>query len=263
MSIKIDKENYVSHIQDSERLLEMRKILDKLEIVMNNHLVESTDFLDPYSRRLAKSILNRFIDIGYREDGGLEDLERKIITIYPDYYYLEKDEINISALRLKGNFENLSHKDFLGGVLGLGIDRLKIGDILIHEDYVDIVIKKEIKDFILFNLEKIGNSKVSVKEITLEELKTAEILYKEVEKTLSSYRLDVYISGIYNLSRQKSMALINSKKVKVNWEPIDKNSKEVEVGDIISIRGYGRSKLYSIEGKSKKGKIKARARILI
>lgn len=261
--MRIDKETYVKHIQDRDRILEMRKILDKIEIVLNRHTLESTDFLDPYSRKLARSILNRFLDVGYKECGGMENLERKTLMIYPDYYYLEDCEKEIKALRLIGDFQSLSHKDFLGAILGLGIDRSKLGDILIHKDYADIIVKKEISDFILFNLEKIASLNVKLEEINLDDLTYVESQYKEVQKTLTSYRIDVYISGTYNLSRQKSRDLINAGNVKVNWEPVDKNSKEVEIGDVISIRGYGRSKLHSIQGISKKGKIRTIVRILI
>lgn len=259
----INKDKYVSHIQDNDRLIEMRRILDKIEIVMNDHLVESTDFLDPYSRLLAKSILNNFLEIDYLEQGGIEGLERQIITIYPDYYYLDHKDLNIAALRLKGNFENLSHRDFLGSILGLGINRSKVGDILLHEGYIDIIVKKEIANFIIFNLEKIGNNKTTVEEINLEDLVPGEISYKEIQKTLSSYRLDVYISASYNLSRQESTALIRAGNVKLNWEPIDRISKEIEEGDMISIRGYGRSIFHSVEGLSKKGRIKSTIRILM
>lgn len=261
--MRIDREKYVAHIQDNDRLIEMRQILDKIEVVMNNHIVESTDFLDPYSRLLGKSILNRFLEIAYLEDGGIEESERQTITIYPDYYYLENEDISITALRLKGNIEDLSHRDFLGSILGLGINRSKVGDILLHEEYVDIVVKKEIADFIIFNLERVGNSKVTVEEIDLKYLRPGKNLYKEIKRTLSSYRLDVYISGAYNLSRQEATNLVRSGNVKVNWEPIDKISKDLEVGDVISIKGYGRSIFHSIEGLTKKGRIKSTIRILI
>lgn len=261
--MKIDREKYISHIQDNSRLMEMRQILDKIEMVMNNHLVESTDFLDPYSRLLAKSIINQFLEVNYLEQGGLKESERQIITIHPDYYYLGDRDLNIVALRLRGNFENLSHRDFLGSILGLGINRSKIGDILLHDDFTDIILKKEILNFIQFNLDKVGNNNISIEEISLQEIVPGKIYYKEIQKTLSSNRLDVYISGAYNLSRQESTKLVKSGNVRVNWEPINKISKELEIGDIISIRGYGRSVLHSIDGLSKKGKIKSKIRILI
>lgn len=261
--MKIDKEKYVSHIKDNDRVIEMRRILDKVEIVINNHLIESTDFLDPYSRLLAKSILNRFMEIEYQEDGGILETERQIISMYPDYYNSYDIDLNIIVLRIKGDLEGLSHKDFLGAVLNLGINRSKIGDILLHDEYVDIIVKKEIADFIIINLERIGNKKITIVEKHLEDLTPSKVLYNEIKKTLPSYRLDAYISASYNLSRQESMSIVKAGHVKINWEPIDKVSKELEEGDIVSIRGYGRSILHSVEGISKKGRIKSTIRILI
>ncbi len=263
INMKIDKEKYISHIKDNDKIMDMRRIIDKIEIVINNHCFESTDFLDPYERLLAKSILNRFNEIDYLEDGGIVHTERQIIFIYPSYYYPSDLPQNIIAFRISGDLDGLSHKDFLGAILNLGIKRSKIGDILVHADYTDIIVKKEIGDFILYNLEKVANKKVIVEEKSLESISPAESLYKEINKTLSSYRLDVYISSSFNLSRQESMDAIKAGNVKVNWEPIDKPAKELKVGDIISVRGYGRSILHSIDGLSKKGKIKATIRILI
>lgn len=261
--MRIDKEKYTSHIKDNEKLIEMRKLIDKIEMVSNNHYIESTDFLDPYERVLAKSILNRFSDINYLESGGREDTERQIIIIYPSYHDFYSKEDHLSAIRITGIADGLSHKDFLGAILNLGIKRGKIGDILIHRDYVDIVAKKEISDFILLNLEKISNKKIQLENISLDLLQPVESQYKTINTTLSSCRLDVYISSIYNLSRQDSVNLIKSGYIKINWEQIEKPSRELEVGDVVSTRGYGRSIFYAQDGLSKKGKVKATIRILI
>lgn len=261
--MKIDKEKYISHIKDYDKIIDMRRIIDKIEIVLNNHSNEFTDFLDPYERTLSKSILNRFTDINYLEDGGVKEAERQIIGIYPDYLEVSNVELVITALRVTGDLQGLSHKDFLGAILNLGIKRSKIGDILVHDDYTDIIAKREISDFILFNLEKIANRKVYVEEQSLEYLVPIEVLYKELSKVLSSYRLDVYISASYNLSRQESMNIIKSGNVKVNWETMDKPAKELEIGDLISVKGYGRSILHSVDGLSNKGKIRTKIRIIL
>ncbi|MBU5426463.1 RNA-binding protein [Tissierella pigra] len=261
--MKIDREKYTSHIKDNDKLIEMRRIIDKIEVVLNNHSFESTDFLDPYERLLAKSILNRFMEVNYLENGGIIQAERQILTIYPDYYSELDAPHDIKYLRINVDTEGLSHKDFLGSILNLGIKRRKIGDILVHEGYGDIIIKQEISNFILFNLNRIKNRKVIVEEKSLDSISFIEPEYKEINKVISSYRLDAYISSSYNLSRQESIDIIKSGNVKVNWESIDKASKEITVGDIVSVRGYGRSILYSVEGISKKGKIKATIRILI
>ena len=88
--LKLDKDKFISHIVDNEQIMNMRRILDKIEIVLNSHRIQSTDFLDPYERKLAKSILNRFPEIDYCEIGGLDEGERKVILIYPDYHQLDE-----------------------------------------------------------------------------------------------------------------------------------------------------------------------------
>lgn len=258
----IDREKYLNHIQDKNYLADMRRIIDIVEIVMKNHSVESTDFLDPYTRRLAISILNRFDQISYTELGGHESYERKVIAIYPNYHYLSSLDYSIVGIRLHGNLEGLSHPDYLGSILGLGIKREKIGDIIIRDQFVDIVVKKEIKNFILYNLKKIGRNNFKAKNIDLGDLKYLAPEYKLKTTTLSSNRLDVYIAACYNLSRKDSFNLINKNRVKVNWEPIDKPSFELNVNDMISVRGYGRSILSSFDGKTRKDKLRVSIHIL-
>lgn len=260
--LRLDKERYMEHIRDKDQILNMRKVLDKIEIVLNKHIIQSTDFMDPYERRLARSILNQFTEISYRESGGFKESERKIILIYPDYYQYDDISIPISSLMLEGHIDRLSHRDFLGGILSLGINREKIGDILIHENYVQITVKNEISSFILINLERIGKEKVDVKQIPLEDLRLGKTDYKEISTTIASLRLDALISSGLNLSRNESQKLIKSGKVKINWEPIERVFKDVEEGDMISAKGYGRFILNIIEGVSRKGRVRVKLRLL-
>lgn len=257
-----DIEDSLDHIKETEKKIKMRRLIDKIQIVLRNHMEESTDFLDPYERSLARSILNRSKDLGYKEYGGLEVSERKIIAIFP-YYMEDLPEEDIKALRVKGDIRDLSHKDFLGALMNLGINRNKIGDILLHRDYTDIICKREIADFVNLNLSKVGNKNVDVSESSLDDLTSVDLEYKEVFRTFSSLRIDSYISAAYNLSRSNSMKIIKSGGVKVNWQLIDKISFGINEGDMISVKGLGRSTLYSVEGLSKKNNIKAIIRILI
>lgn len=260
--MNIDKEKYTAHIVDNEKKIQMRQIIDKVESVLNYHTIQHTDFLDPYEIYLAKSILNRF-HIGYLEFGGIESAERKIIQLYPDYYDESSIQVSIKYLKITGDVSKLSHKDFLGALLNLGIKRSKVGDILVYEDNGVLIVKDEIVNFVLLNLEKIGNKNIQVEEVKLDDLSIPDVKYKELREFLSSTRLDIVIGCAYNISRTESQSIIKSSKVKVNWENINKVSKELEEGDMTSVRGYGRIILYSIEGLSKKGKLKAIIRILI
>ncbi|HSH36239.1 RNA-binding protein [Schnuerera sp.] len=262
MKLRLDKEKLLAHIVDEKQILNMRRVLDQIEIVINKHTIGVTDFMDPYERKLAESILNRFMDISYSEIGGIEKAERKVILIYPEYMKHQDIKSPISSLMINGNIKNLSHRDFLGGILNLGINREKIGDILIHEDNVQVVVKNEIFDYILISLMKIGKENVKVKEIPLEKLRKGILEYEDIYTTVSSLRLDALISGAWNLSRKDGQRLVESKKVKVNWEPIDRVFKDIEEGDIISAKGYGRFILNSINGISKKGRVRVKLRLL-
>lgn len=261
MNINLDE--YTSHINDPDKLIKMRRVLDKIGIVMRNHSVETSDFLDPYERKLAKSILNRFTDINYAEFGGFEESERRVMAIFPDYQYEEDIDYSLSALKITKASEDLNHRDYLGAILQLGIERTKIGDILVQGDSGFIVLKSEIKDFILFNLEKIGNENIDIRECEIEEIVYTEPNFKEIREFLNSLRLDLVISAVCKISRNNSAKIINSNKVKVNWENIDKGSKELEIGDVVSVRGFGRFIIHSFQGHSKKGNLNIVIRILI
>lgn len=263
--MKLDKSKYIEHINDEDQILTLRKVLDKLERVLNNHSSEYTDFLDPYQRKLCYTFLNRFNDVEFFEEGGYTEAERKSIIIYPSYRSRDEIQNSVSAVRINGNFKftDLNHRDYLGAVMALGIKREKIGDILIHDDYGQIVLHNEILDFLKYNLESIGKESIKVKEIDLKEVSMSTVEYKEFYSTVSSLRLDAILSSAYNLSRAMSSSYIKSSRVKVNWQPIDQSAYEVMEGDLISTKGFGRMKLHKVTGTTRKGRVKVLIRIII
>ncbi|WP_352419939.1 YlmH/Sll1252 family protein [Proteiniborus sp.] len=260
----IDKTALIQHIKDREQILVLRRAIDKLERVLENYSIEYTDFLDPYQRKLCHSFLNRFKEVSFFEEGGLEDSERKSIVMYPIYIDRNDIEIPIKALRIDGSFKfkELSHRDYLGALMNLGIKREKIGDILIHKNYGTIITFEEIVNYIKYNLKMINKESVFVTEMDISELVEVEEEYTEKSLTLSSYRLDVFVSTICNISREKSSSLIKNGYVKVNWQTIGIPSKEIHVDDMISIRGFGRIKVTQNLGKTKKDRNKVVVRLI-
>lgn len=260
----IDKTALIEHIKDKDQHLVLRKVLDMLERVIEYYSIEHTDFLDPYQRKLCYSFLNRFQDVSFIEEGGLENAERKSIILYPSYINRNEIESPIQVLRIDGSFKfrELTHRDFLGAVMSLGIKRDKIGDILIHKNYGNIITFKEIADCIKYNLDMINKEPVSITEAEAFELIEVEEEFTEKSLTISSFRLDVFVSAVCNLSREKSSSLIKNGYVKVNWQTIDSISKEVHEYDMISIRGFGRTKISNILGKTKKDRYKVVVKII-
>lgn len=259
----IDKDKYTSHINDPIKKIGIRQILDKIEIVLNNHIIQFTDFLDPYEVYLAKSVLNRFIDLEYIIEGGFESSERKIIIIYPEYIFKEDIDIPITSLKINGDLRDINHKDYLGSLLSLGIQRNKIGDILVYEHYAIVLVKKEISNYIIYNLDKVRNINVETSLHTLNSIEPPNYKYKEINKFLTSLRLDVIISATFNISRKESINIIKAGNIKVNWENVKKPSKEVEEKDLISVKGFGRFTLNEIKGRSKSNRIICIIRIIL
>ena len=258
-----DKTKYIEHIEDKDQHIVMRKVIDKAESVLKNHEIAHTDFLDPYQRDLAYSILNR-LDVSYYEEGGLEDAERKSIIIFPEYMTIETIEENpIKALKIEGNFKfnSINHRDYLGAIMGLGIKREVVGDIFITESSATVMLHMEMLDFFIYNLKQIGKESVEVSEISLEYIERPVEEYDDIRLTISSLRLDTLISGVCKISRNKSAILINQSKVKVNFRPIENISFEINEGDVLSIRKFGRIRVLESLGENKKGKQVLRVRV--
>lgn len=255
----INKEEYLFHVSGEKELKSMKRILDLIEITINRHNIIYTDFLEPNLIELAKSILNRFDEIAYEISGGFSNAERQVISIFSWYYLYDKNkDSNISAIEIKGNIEALSHKDVLGSILGLGIVRDKLGDIGFFQDSIKVVLSNDVLDYVLLNLKKIKKENVEVRQIPLNQLGAIEEKGNFKDIIVSSLRLDSVISEAFNLSRSDAQKLIFSKLVKVNFNEETKASKGIREKDLISVRKKGRFRIASINGFTKRNRVKVR-----
>lgn len=231
------------------------KVSDKVEQFYNSGKVVSTNFLDP------SEIVQVLGELRYVEHflwGGFEEAERKVVLIGAENLAELNCEVTefITVIRVQINNGTLTHRAVLGSVLGLGIKREMLGDIIVQNDLCDIIISRTIAEYVLNNLKAIGRDKVSVKEISFEELIVPEDSSKEIKTTVSSLRVDSVISAGYGIAREKSSALIKGELVKLNHIVIKSPVKQVHEGDIISVRGKGRLEIREIGGTSKSGRIK-------
>ncbi|MDU4859497.1 MAG: YlmH/Sll1252 family protein [Terrisporobacter othiniensis] len=261
----MDKLKLTAHIKDIDLKNKMFRIIDKANGSLKNYDVRFSDFLNPFEVESAKAILNANDDLKYTVDGGYDESERKIVFIYPFYMYYEDINETLRFIQIEGNFKfkSISHKDYLGSLLSLGIKREKIGDIIIHENFCQVIVTFDICDFILMNLEKVARNNVKLKEISRKEVVYNPPNYKEINFTVSSSRIDCIISGLYNISRQESAKLISNEKVQVNYEKITSCSKEIKSESLISVRGKGRSQINNIGSLTKKGKVKVQGKLLL
>lgn len=166
------------------------------------------------------------------------------------------DEFPISALcfKYKSDFE-LSHRDFLGSLMSLQIDRSTIGDIIVNKGQAIVFVKSDIAPFIKQEVRKIGRVGVKITDYDLSDF-TYEDDFDEMSFTISSLRLDVFVSALCKISRDKACKLIESELVTVNHQIQTSNSKTLCVSDVVTIRKYGKFVFAENNGFSKKGKIK-------
>lgn len=249
--VNLNRIDLINHINRPEDKISIRKVIDKMESVMNSHISTSTDFLNPHEINLSISILNRFKDkVSYEIDGGYEDSESSIIYIYPSYRYENEDD-DLVLFKFETN-NKIKHGDVLGSILGLSIDRGKIGDILIGEKFTYFFVKREIANFIEINLTKVSKYNMLLsREDDISNIPKKEYDFKKI--IVSSFRLDNLISKVFNLSRSKVKEMIKAELVKVNFAKETRPHLELELGDLISVRHYGRFRVYDVEGNTKKG----------
>ncbi len=252
-----NKERLVDHIQDLGLKNTMLKVLDRVEAVSKKHEIKTTDFLNPQEIVMACEILHTVRDIQYVVSGGYDEAERKLITIFPEYLEGYGVEIPIAVFEIKGTspFEKLNHRDYLGAILGLGLKREKIGDIIVHNEISQVIVHESLKDYIFYNLNKVGNVSVKIKELEISDIIPPKIEYKEIRGNVSSLRLDAILSLAYKISRSEAQELISKERVSVNWKNTTKSAQDVTEGNIISVKGKGRVKIAAIEGKTKSDRI--------
>lgn len=214
-----------------------------------------SDFLNAYEQ----SLLDEEIRFGYTLNGGYDDAERKLACFgnENDIGYEPSPPLKIICISpLSEKFaDDLTHRDFLGSLMGLGIKRETLGDILISKNKGYLICLDTIAQYITDNLFKVRHTSVCCElceKIPLEDLPQP----KEKIVIVSSLRLDGIISAVYNLSRSKSSALIDGEKVFINGKLAKSNSINIENGSMISVRGYGRFRYTQVLGTTKKDRIR-------
>jgi len=253
----LDKDKLLEHIQENTLRDVMLKVLDKADVVLKRHDVKCTDFLTPNETRAISGVLSGLQDIKYIAAGAYEEAERKIIVLFPHYLedYMVDTPIAVFEIKSTSRFEKLDHRDYLGAILGLGLKRDKIGDIIVHNNTCQIIVHSSIKDYILYNLSKVGNVSVKVRELKFEEITPPEIQYKQINGNVASLRLDAVLCLAFKVSRTEAQNIISRERVSINWGQVAKSSYEVKEKDIISVKGKGRVIVDSIDGKTRSERI--------
>lgn len=242
------KQQLLSDYKKQEDKICLSQVLDKIEFLKVKDKIEYTDFLDMYQVALVENFLRKIKFENYKLYGGYEEAERKILIVYPEKYdekMLEKNYDKIlKVVRIKLAEDEKGkyfHRNYLGGIVKLGLKREKVGDIVVREDGADIITLEEFSSILkqqLPTLTRFENSEFSIED--LQNLKKIEIRIEQIKIIVPSFRLDNFVSDLARTSRSKAVQIINQERVFVNGQNETKSSKQLKLNDIITIRGKGR-----------------------
>ncbi|MBQ5591398.1 MAG: hypothetical protein IIU80_00430 [Clostridia bacterium] len=244
---------------DNELLL--ARIEDCISSCEDSYLVTSTNFLDIYQQSTVIEYLRRRSDVRFDFYGGFDDSERKVAVFFPDYaegidYIKENPDLSpIVALDIKkDSFSTLSHRDYLGAVMGLGIKREAVGDIIVTDKGCSMAVIRSVAGYIKENLTSVGRGSVSIEITDTFENSGTEALFEEKRCYVSSMRLDAVVSVAFSLSRSTAADKIKRGEVLMNGVVMSKPDVKVPFGAKLVIHGSGKVIVDEDAGLTKKGR---------
>ena len=237
----------------------VEKMIDACHQVEESYSYYLTAFLNPREEEILQSLAGYF-HLQLHSSRQFLETEFVRVILAPDYYLLEEEDFELMALEIlyPRKFHQMTHSQILGTLLHqLGIKRDYIGDILLGEEQTFVILDRRFGELAQRSLSKISRVPVSWKEAVLSQLpaKTSQDV-KSQQVLLSSLRLDKVVATAFHLSRSNALKLIESGQVKLDYKEVKQAGKVLEVGQLVSVRGFGRVRLKEFLGFSKQGKLK-------
>lgn len=246
--------------RDSEERVLLARLLDRKEKAEQKGIPTHTGFFSPAQQADAADLLAACPPGGGVLFGGYEDAQRKLWAFLPDWLeeeiWREGEDCPVCALSVRvPKGAELTHRDYLGALMGLGISREKIGDILPVEGGAQVLVLRETLPILLTQWDKAGRYPVTPEPLPLDGLRPEKGETKKIRDTAASLRLDAVLSAGFSLSRSRACEFIRAGRVSVNGRPCDKTDRAVAEGDVFTCRGLGKCVLTGAGGVSKRGRI--------
>lgn len=232
--------------------------------------VTVSDFLSPKEQYLADGFLKNS-DLAFRFFGGYSDAERQRLYLLPEYMgdgegrslteWLDDfgSSSEIEALKIQGSgYRVLTHRDFLGALLGLGLERSVLGDLAVDESgfFAILFCDAAMVPFLERELTKVASDKVKVFRLSPSEILIPPRRFATVTDTVATPRLDSVVAALGNFSRDVAKQTVCSGLVELNFEVEDRPDRTVSSGSLLSVRGVGKFRIVSLEEHTKKGRVK-------
>lgn len=240
-----------------------RYLTGLLEKVSTQQCELVTPFADPRQQEIAQHLSRDYPACDLVFAGGMATAERARIQILP-HNHTPKEKNPVTPLLIEGSFpaDTLSHRDFLGAILGLGIKREMVGDIICKGTAALVFIIPDLADYVVQHLKQVGRFTVDVTvpgQIP-QAFVRGEGRIKEIRGTVASLRIDAVAGLGFGLSRSRITPLVKGEQVKLNHRAINQPSRTVKEGDLISLTGRGRVEVVEILGETRKGRISLKLR---
>lgn len=229
-------------------------ILDREAICIHKNIPTEVDFLDPRQEALVLSMLPHFT-VRPILWGGYEEAERKMLFFLPDYMDTPPEDALSIVHATHRDTRPPGHRDYLGSILGLGVDRAGVGDILVEDSGAQIIVRSSLADFFATHYTGAGRVHLSVSILPISSLFIPETtpIYKTA--SLASLRADAVLAAAFSVSRALAAEAVRAQKIFVNNLPLSKGDKPLSVGDRIRWQGKGRFVLEETGGTSRKGRL--------
>lgn len=243
-----------------DELAFVEKVENDIRFVETRYSLLLTPFINPRQVEIYQVLANRS---GLKCFSSNQYMTREYarVIVAPDYYILEKKDFEIALLEIKyaNKFNQLEHRQILGALLHqMGVKRTVFGDILVEDGRAQVFVDQRLSSHFVSEITKISRVSVQLNEVDYSQ---SIVSYEERDTKdliLSSLRLDKVLSSVLKLSRSQALKLITTEKVKLNYRVMTKPSVMLSIGDLISVRGFGRFYLTSDLGLTKSGKYKIR-----
>jgi len=231
------------------------RLLDVAEIAVRTRKYKVSEFLDPYGYSIAETVVAHYGNLQLLSNGGYSGAERvKAIFINEEFRGIPDLAVEVLAAKWDERYYQLTHRDVLGALMGLGIKREIIGDIIMCGSGCQIIIEASLAEFVIQDFKTIGAAPIVVSPLSLSDIAPRVEKIKEIKTTVASLRLDVVAAAGFGTSRTTMSDEIGVGKLKVNWQDAKNSAQTVKVGDIISMRGRGRVEVCEVLGQTKKGR---------
>lgn len=254
----MDKTKLLDRFMGEDRMV-LAKVLDRAEQTRQRGIPTATDFLSPQQQMQAMDLLYQagVPETDYLRTGGYEGAERRLFLFLPDWLEPEDAETQSPIRLLRASYRaeyGLTHRDLLGSLMGLGIVREKIGDILVSEESSDLLVLDSVADYLSGSWDTAGRAHLKLAQVELGNIHIPQLRCQEVRDTVSSLRLDAIAATGFKIARGKAADLVESGRVQVNWVVCQKPDKLLEEGDMVSARGFGKFEVSEVGGVTRKGR---------